>query len=542
VFAQKIQDWELILVDDGSTDSSTDIARGLSERNPQKISYLAHPGHCNKGTSASRNAGLRYARGELVAFLDADDVWMPDMLKCHMDILECQPQVAMSYGPGKWWYSWAGHAREEGIDRVQDLGVRLNTIVHPPSLVELFMSNEGVVPIPSGMLIRREVLLKIGGWEDAFVGMYDDQVLYVKIALLFPVYVTAECLYYYRQHEESLCAQAVRNGQYYAAREEFFRWVISYLKQYGDQFDAIRKLADSQLWFARVSAAMSHPLGARLSMAQKLRRISTVLVRLAYSKGPLFLCHPTTTWLAKEAAGKALPGWFKRVPRRATSLFQHTAWRKTIALRQLFRPAPVSRMFGLDRGLPINRHYIERFLSSQELGIQGCVLEIGDDNYTKKFGGGRVTKNEVLHVVEGNPKATIVADLTCADHIPSQTFDCIICTQTLQFIYEVPVATRTLHRILKPGGVLLATFSGISQISRYGMDRWGDYWRFTDASARRLFDDVFGPENVDITVYGNVLVACAYLYGLAAEELRQEELDYYDPEYQVLITVRATKA
>lgn len=219
-------------------------------------------------------------------------------------------------------------------------------------------------------------------------------------------------------------------------------------------------------------------------------------------------------------------------------------WRRPRPVRwgTLRRLTPVSRVFGFDRGLCIDRYYIERFLSACASDIRGRVLEIGDDAYTRKFGGERVTKSDVLHVVEGNPKATLVADLTCADHIPSDTFDCIIFTQTLQFIYNVRAALRHLHRILKPGGVLLATFPGISQISRYDMDRWGDYWRFTDASARRLFGDVFGAENVTVEAYGNVLVACAFLHGLAAHELQQEELDYHDPDYQVIITVRAVKA
>jgi len=218
-------------------------------------------------------------------------------------------------------------------------------------------------------------------------------------------------------------------------------------------------------------------------------------------------------------------------------------WRRSRPVRwgTLRRLTPVSRVFGFDRGLCIDRYYIENFLAHHADDIQGRVLEIGDDAYTRKFGGERVTRSDVLHVAEGNPKATIVADLTCADQIPSDTFDCIILTQTLQLIYDMRAAIRHLHRILKPGGVLLATFPGISQISRYDMDRWGDYWRFTDASTRRLFAEVFGPDNVTIQTYGNVLVACAFLHGLAANELSASELDFADPEYQVVITVRATK-
>jgi SAM-dependent methyltransferase len=214
------------------------------------------------------------------------------------------------------------------------------------------------------------------------------------------------------------------------------------------------------------------------------------------------------------------------------------AWARFGGLRRVI---PISRRFGFDRGLCIDRYYIERFLSAHASDIRGRALEIENDTYTRKFGGDRVTKNDVLHVVEGNPQATIVADLTCADHIPSDTFDCIILTQTLHFIYEMRTALQHLHRILKPGGVLLATFPGISQISRYDMDRWGDYWRFTTLSAQRLFSEVFLAENVRVAAYGNVLAAVAFLHGLAAEELKKEELDYCDPDYEVLITVRAVK-
>ena len=212
-----------------------------------------------------------------------------------------------------------------------------------------------------------------------------------------------------------------------------------------------------------------------------------------------------------------------------------------VRLGSLRRMTPVSRVFGLDRGLPIDRYYIESFLARHADDILGHMLEIGDDTYTRKFGGDHVTKSDVLHITQGNAKATIVTDLACADRIPSDTFDCIIFTQTLQFIYEVRPAIRTLQRILKPGGALLATFPGISQISRYDMDRWGEYWRFTTLSARRLFEEIFPAENVSVKAYGNVLAAVAFLHGLAAEELKSHELDYKDPDYEVLITVRVVK-
>jgi SAM-dependent methyltransferase len=168
------------------------------------------------------------------------------------------------------------------------------------------------------------------------------------------------------------------------------------------------------------------------------------------------------------------------------------------------------------------------------------VLEIGDAAYTRQFGGDRITKSDVLHVVEGNPEATIIGDLTNADHIPSDSFDCFMLTQTLQFIYDIRAAVKTIYRILKPGGVVLATVGGISQVPG---DEWGDYlcWSFTRKSAQQLFEEVFPQENIQVETFGNVLVAIAFLQGLAAEELLPEELDAQDPQYQLCITIRAIK-
>jgi SAM-dependent methyltransferase len=208
----------------------------------------------------------------------------------------------------------------------------------------------------------------------------------------------------------------------------------------------------------------------------------------------------------------------------------------------LRRLAPISRHFGFDRGLPIDRYYIERFLTAHSLDIRGRVLEMGDDSYTWKFGGNRVTRSDVLHYVPGNPKATIVADLTSAHDIPSNIFDCIIFTQTLQFIYDVRAALSHLYRILKPGGVLLVTSTAITKICRReGIDPWGEYWRFTAQGAGRLFQEYFPKENYGIEVRGNVWAAIAFLHGLATEELNEEELDYLDPDYEIVITIRAVK-
>jgi SAM-dependent methyltransferase len=205
------------------------------------------------------------------------------------------------------------------------------------------------------------------------------------------------------------------------------------------------------------------------------------------------------------------------------------------------RTKPIAPDYGNSRGLEIDRYYIEKFLSANATDIRGHVLEIKHNTYTQKYGGGRVTKSDVLHKVEGNPDATIVADLSNADDLPSNTFDTIIFSQTLQFIYDIKTTIATLHRILKPGGVLLATGSGMAQISRADFEQWGEYWRFTSLSARLLFEEAFPKECISVQAYGNVLAAVSFLEGLAAEDLKKKELDVVDPDYEILIAIRAVK-
>lgn len=206
------------------------------------------------------------------------------------------------------------------------------------------------------------------------------------------------------------------------------------------------------------------------------------------------------------------------------------------------RLKPISSDYGNSRGLEIDRYYIENFLSEFSTDVRGHALEIKHNVYTRKYGGDRVLRSDVLHPVEGNPDATIIADLTKADHLPENTFDVIIFTQTLQVIYDIRTVIDTLHRMLKPGGVLLATASGMAQLSLEDFDKWGEYWRFTSLSARLLFQEAFGPGNVTVRSYGNVLAAISFLEGLAAEDLRKNELDAVDRSYEVLIAVRAVKS
>lgn len=222
--------------------------------------------------------------------------------------------------------------------------------------------------------------------------------------------------------------------------------------------------------------------------------------------------------------------------------------RGMVRFGSLRRLEPISRRFGFDRGTPVDRYYIERFLGSHggaEGDIRGNVLEIGDDTYARRFGdsgASGVVRVEILDVDPANPRATIVADLARADDIPGATFDCIICTQTLLLVADTQAAIATLFRLLRPGGILLLTVPGISQICRPEMDRFGDYWRFTTRSLQWLLGHSFRLEDVQVQAYGNVLTAISFLHGIAAEELQASELDHLDRDYELVICARALRS
>lgn len=207
----------------------------------------------------------------------------------------------------------------------------------------------------------------------------------------------------------------------------------------------------------------------------------------------------------------------------------------------LRRLTPISPIFGMERGKPIDRYYIEKFLEAHRGDIKGRALELGDATYIKRYGTD-VTRTDVLHVVAGNPEATIIADLTEADHIPSDAFDCIIFTQALQMIYDMKAAMRTLYRILKPGGVILMTTHGTSKIARrLGRDDWGEYWRLTAQGVSALVKDAAPNAELAVRSYGNVLSAAAFLFGLAAEDLKANELDADDEDFEVILGVSIRK-
>ena len=247
VFAQSYTNWELLLVDDGSTDRSSEIARLYVDRYPGRVKYLQHKGHSNQGTGASRNLGLHHSRGNYIAFLDADDVWLSNKLNRQVKIMDSQPEAAMLYGSPQLWYSWAGTHGDAHRDCLQVIAVEPNTLIRPPTLLALFLGRKAITPAPSDVLLRRATVDRIGGFEDDFRGLYEDQVFFCKVCLEMSVFVSGECWVRHRQHSNSACSVGKITGEYYSGHLVFLNWMNSYLSRRGLQRTELWKILQQQL-------------------------------------------------------------------------------------------------------------------------------------------------------------------------------------------------------------------------------------------------------------------------------------------------------
>lgn len=513
VLAQTYTYWELLLVDDGSSDGSTGIAQSYSQRYPHKIKYLEHKNHQNLGMSSSRNLGFQHSEGEYICFLDADDVWLPLKLEQQFYIMQEHNKAAFVCGRTIWWYAWANQSTDLPQDFAQEFSVPSNTLVQPPQLLLMFLEDEWLTL--HDLLIRREAIETVGGYEDSFTDMYEDQVFHAKLGLNFEAFISDKIWCKYRQHEKACTSESHTSGRYLSSRKKYLLWLKGYLQEKDFKYTQVSQVLQEKLF------ATQYPRMARFYTG--FQTITKPIKALSLECARRILPEDVKHWLWAHWSYKLWPpvGFVN---------FGH-----------LRRPKPLGQVWPNHRGAPVDRYYIEKFLSQKSKAIQGHVLELGDDTYTKRFGGEQVTSTDVLHAIPGNPAATIVADLTCAEQIPSDTFDCIIFTQALLLIYDVKAALRTIHRILKPGGTLLVTVPGITQIIRNDMEQYGQYWSFTEQSVRKLLEEVFTSSSIETQTFGNVLTTTAFLYNLAIEDLSQAELEAHDPDYQLIIAAQAVK-
>ena len=506
VLAQTHQNFEIIVVDDGSTDATPEIA-GLYTQ----VRYIKQT---NQGLAAARNTGTQASRGLYLAFLDADDRLLPGALAAGLRCFEKHPDCAFVSG---------------GYRRIDEAGVGVEepTPAHIENDHYLAFLRGNYVGMHGTVLYQRQFLTASGEFCTSLPAC-EDYELYLRLARTHPVHCHDAVVAEYRSYEASMSADV---PFMLSTVLKVLRSQRKYLKKDRRRFEAYR--AGVRYWKELYSKEFVTRLSPGLTRGEFVKVVLGVLSMSRHA--------PKQFWrLALRRGARAiLPTPALRLLARLRRYPYYPPVGR-IRFGDLRRVTPISVLFGFDRGLPIDRYYIERFLADYSDDIRGRVLEIGDPNYTRQFGGDRVTKSDVLHISERSPLATIVGDLTCAGHIPSKSFDCVIVSQTLHLIYDVRPALGTLYRILKPNGVLLLTVPGVSQISQ---DQWRKswYWSFTSLSIRQLLEEFFPAEDIEVESHGNVLAATAFLQGIATSELERNELDFRDPHYEMLITVRASR-
>ena len=266
VRAQTYDHWELILVDDGSTDESREVARAAARTEPDRVRYVQHAGGANRGTSASRNEGVRRAQGALIAFLDGDDVWLAGKLEAQVRLLSEHPNVGLLYGATEYWYSWTGNPDDEMRDSIPAVGVDSTRVVQPPTQLIRFLVGDVAVPCPCSVIVRADIVARVGGWEESFPGMFDDQAFYTKLMLHEPVLVATECWDRYRRHPASMYQTAKREGTVRDARRRFLEWVRDYVRREGFGSGPLWRAIQREIWAER------HPRLVRLLGERRVRR------------------------------------------------------------------------------------------------------------------------------------------------------------------------------------------------------------------------------------------------------------------------------
>ena len=259
VLAQSYPELELLLVNDGSSDCSPAIAHEYAERHPGKVRVLSHPGNVNRGMSASRNLGVAHASGSYIAFLDADDVWLPTKIEEQVEILVAHPDVALLYGSTQIWHSWEESSRR--TDFFYPLGVAVNQVYRAPQMLGNLIENRYQTPTTCNAIISRAAYLHLGGFEESFRGMYEDQAFFAKLYLAYPIYVSDRYWARYRQHGGNSGAP-FSYLVYYRERQQFMKFVYERCVPYWTALDNwSRAVVKREHWRAqhpRFAAIVQH--------------------------------------------------------------------------------------------------------------------------------------------------------------------------------------------------------------------------------------------------------------------------------------------
>lgn len=487
---------EIIVVDDGSSDDPAAVVDGFPN-----VKLLRRE---NGGLAAARNTGMAAATANKLIFLDADDLLHPGAIEAGLAAFARLPQAAFVYG---------AHRR---VDQRGGVLVPYKySEIGPTPYLDFLKCNP--IGMHATVMYDRRALVDAGGFDVA-LKRCEDYDVYLRLSRSGAIASHATLVADYRWHGHNMSAN----------HAEMLQWV---LMVHGRQ----------------ASWAREHP--ETRSAWQSGRRIwkdyyAEEILKSLSGRPPLTVLSGLASAMKASPAltlRRSVVGISRRVMTRDKAMASAPPRIGKVDFGDLGTTRPISLDYGFDRGTPIDRYYVEGFLARHAADIRGRVLEIGDASYSRRFGGAAITRQDVLHVSRDVPEATLIGDMAEPGVLPERTFDCMVLTQTLHLIYDMKAALVQIHQALAPGGVVLLTVPGITPLDRGEWNKtWS--WSLTPYSARRLFEEVFATQELEVTCHGNLFAATAFLQGIALEEVAQHKLDQLDLAYPVTIGVRARRS
>jgi glycosyltransferase involved in cell wall biosynthesis len=517
VLDQTFQDYELLLCDDGSTDGSTAIAQKYAQTYPDKIRYLQHPGHANLGQFSTRIFGARNARAPIIALLDHDDLWDRNYLELHLKIWNSVEYlgVYLSYGP---YLQWFYENPDRSIDLIQPLPPEAPNVYPPGKLLDIFLSNDfAMTPLPSCSFIRKEVFEKLDKFEEAARDSlgFEDQYLWWYIASKWPVAIHNNVWVRWRQHRGSYLGLHGKGEQARNDQLKFIGSINGFLKE---------TLPDHPFIKHGILQSKIDDLSRPLSGGKRFREILRKNLPIGIYMNLRSIYHTACTL---KLHFPSLP-----VIRRLKCL-------------QLRRLEPLRG--GKQYGTPVVRYYWDHYLSMHQNDIRGKCLEIGTTATIHKYGGKSLIQADAIDLTKHSPEITVVADLSKADNIPSDTYDCFINQFSTAFIYDIESALYHSVRVLKESGVLLVNFPCLDYYFSRGLDMFTGppiymHWWYTPIMVENLLRRIgLTEKDYKLDIYGNLFSSIAYQMNMPAEELTKKELDFRDDGRPLLICVRVVK-
>jgi len=508
VLAQTRPADEIIVVDDGSDDDPASVV--------VKFPTVQFVRQRNRGPSAARNTGLRNCSASHVAFLDADDRLLPMALEAGLMCYANRSDCAFVYGGFRLISKDGRPISHDHFTPIE--GNSFHALLHANLPVAL-----------SSALFRRDCVLSVNGFDES-LRRCEDYDLFVKLAEKHSVTSHTEIVVEYRKHGDGVSDNqlamlkaelAVRDR--YAARSKFNASGVAHF--WRSRRGLIKHRTNIMLRVSFTRWEKHHNVGP---LARDLIH--------AVQWAPLLTTRVVLGALARRAQ-EVLSRWSVHCMERIRGRPYPIAF-ATLPVGDLGRVPAIMRGLARDDGTPIDRYYIEGFLAQNANDIRGRVLEAGETRYTRRFGGARVERSDVLGIEVTSPHLILAGDVAQQGTLPEEAFDCVIVTHALQYVFDTRAAVATLYRALKSGGVLLVTAPGVFQ-SEHTTRTW--YWTFTTATVRRLLEEQFGPDATTVQAHGNAFAAVALLYHVAAEELDVADLTVDHPNYPIVVTARVIK-